>query len=198
MPLVFAALGIDFAVLLLGIAATALALSGAPSTSTASSAALAPRTVCRGQSSTTASAAVQLRAMRCLINWARTHSGMPAVGDNAELDQSAALRARDIRRCHDFSHTPCGQPFIVVFTLVHYFGATAAVGENLAWGQGRLGSARSAMTSWLASPPHRVILFTSRWRDFGIARARGSLFGRSNVTVWVAQFGRRGIALPLP
>jgi uncharacterized protein YkwD len=54
------------------------------------------------------------------------------------------------------------------------------------------------MATWLASPPHRTILFTAKWRDLGLARVRGSLFGRSDVTVWVAQFGRRGIALPLP
>jgi uncharacterized protein YkwD len=190
--------GIYFNVLLFGIAATALALSGAPSTPSATTGALAPRTACRGQSSTAAAAALELRAMRCLINWARRHAGEAAVADNAELDQAALLRARDIRRCQDFSHTPCGQPFITVFTVVHYFTATAAVGENLAWGEGRLGSPRSAMASWLASPPHRAILFTAKWRDLGLARVKTSLYGRSNVSVWVAQFGRRGLALPLP
>jgi uncharacterized protein YkwD len=185
-------------VLLFGIAATALAFSGAPTSSSASTGVLAPRTVCRGQSSTTAPAAVQLRALRCLINWARTHAGQAALGDNAELDHSATLRAQDIRRCQDFSHTPCGQPFITVFTVAHYFSATAAVGENLAWGEGRLGSPRSAMASWLASPPHRTILFTAKWRDLGLARVKTSLYGRSNVSVWVAQFGRRSIASPLP
>jgi uncharacterized protein YkwD len=54
------------------------------------------------------------------------------------------------------------------------------------------------MASWLASPPHRAILFTAKWRDLGLARVKTSLYGRSNVSVWVAQFGRRGLALPLP
>jgi uncharacterized protein YkwD len=44
---------------------------------------------------------------------------------------------------------------------------------------------------WLASPPHREILYTGKWRDLGIARIHGTLFGRPNVTLWVAQFGRR-------
>jgi uncharacterized protein YkwD len=136
--------------------------------------------------------------MRCLINWARRHAGEAAVGDNAELDRSASMRARDIKRCQDFSHTPCGQAFITVFTLVHYFSGTVAVGENLAWGQGRLGTPRVAMASWLGSPEHRTILYTARWRDLGIARARGNLFGRPNVTVWVAQFGRRALTEAVP
>ena len=76
--------------------------------------------------------------------------------------------------------------------MVGYFTGTAAVGENLAWGQGHLGTARSAMAGWLASPEHREILFTGSWRDVGLSRRYATtLFGRSNVTVWVAQFGHR-------
>jgi uncharacterized protein YkwD len=136
--------------------------------------------------------------MRCLINWARRHGGLSAARDNVELGRAAALRARDIRRCNDFSHTPCGHPFIAVFTVAHYFIGTAAVGENLAWGYGRVGSPRAAMASWLSSPPHREILYAAKWRDVGVAQAKGTLFGRSDVTVWVAEFGCRAIAAPLP
>ena len=128
--------------------------------------------------------------MRCLINWARRQGGLAGLRRNGELQRSAALRARDIKRCQDFSHTPCGQPFITVFTVVHYFTGAAAVGENLFWGQGRLGSAREALAGWLASPEHRRILYTASWRDLGIARAHGALFGYADATLWVAQFGR--------
>jgi uncharacterized protein YkwD len=185
-------------VVFVAVAAFALALTGAPPAQAAGTGMLAPRTACRGQAAARAPAAVQLRAMRCLINWTRGHAGLATVRDSAELDRSASLRARDIKRCQDFSHTPCGQPFITVFTLVHYFTGTAAVGENLAWGQGRLGTARMAMASWLASPEHRAILYTAKWRDLGVARARGTLFGRPNVSLWVAQFGRRSLVAPLP
>lgn len=184
--------------LFLGVAATALTLSGTPATSAAAAGALAPRTACHGQSSLAAPVRVQSRALRCLISWARRHAGEAALRDSAELDHSAALRARDIRRCQDFSHTPCGQAFIDVFTAVHYFTGTAAVGENLAWGQAQLGTPRAAMAMWLGSPPHRTVLYTAKWRDLGVARTHGALFGRSNVTVWVAQFGRRALAAPRP
>lgn len=137
--------------------------------------------------------------MRCLINWARRHGGLAAVHPNAALNRSAGMRAADIRRCQDFSHTACGEPFLDVFEVVGYFTGTAAVGENIAWGQGRLGTARSAMAGWLASPEHRQILFTGSWQDVGVARVRAtSLFGRPNVTVWVAQFGHRVRPLPVP
>jgi uncharacterized protein YkwD len=182
---------------LLGVAAAALALSGAAEGTTTSAGVLAPRTACPGQADPKAPAAVQIRALGCLINWARRHGGRPALRRSAELDRSAALRAGEIRRCQDFSHTPCGEPFIAVFQLVGY--PMSSVGENLAWGQGILGTARSAMASWLASPEHRQNLFGASWRDLGLARVRArSLFGRSNVTVWVAQFGRRLGVSPLP
>ena len=55
------------------------------------------------------------------------------------------------------------------------------------------------MASWLGSPEHRQILFDASWRDLGVARVRAlGLFGRPNVTVWVAQFGRRLGLAPLP
>jgi uncharacterized protein YkwD len=48
------------------------------------------------------------------------------------------------------------------------------------------------MSSWLASPEHRQNIFSTSWVDLGVARRHSaSLFGRSNVTVWVAQFGHR-------
>jgi uncharacterized protein YkwD len=182
----------------LGVVAAALAVSSPTAGTTPSAgAALAPRTACRGQAALNAPQAVQLQALRCLVNWARLHGGQPVLRQSPALDRSAALRASEIRRCQDFSHTPCGEPFIAVFQSVGY--PLAAVGENLAWGQGRLGTARSAMRSWLGSPEHRQILFTSGWRDLGLARVRAkSLFGYSNVTLWVAQFGQRLGLLPLP
>ena len=161
--------------------------------------ALAPRSACRGQAALQAPPAVQTRALRCLVNWARRHAGQPALRRSPELDHSAAMRGNEIRRCQDFSHTPCGESFITVFQQAGYLTAAGTVGENLAWGQGRLGSARTAMAGWLASPEHRQILFGSNWRDLGLARVRArSLFGRPNVTVWVAQFGQRLGLAPLP
>src|SRR3954462_10669012 len=137
----------------LGVVAAALAVSGAPGGQTARAGALAPRSVCPGQSAVAAPPAVQLHALRCLINWARRHGGEGALRRSGELDPWAGRPADDIRRCQDFSHTPCGQPFIAVFEVVGYFTGTAAVGENLAWGQGSLGTARSAMRNSRPSPP---------------------------------------------
>lgn len=128
---------------------------------------------------------------------ARRHNGRTALRDRGELDRSSSLRGNAIRRCGDFSHTPCGQPFLRVFTAARYLTGAGEVGEDLAWGQGRLGSARATMVGWLNSPEHRRILFGADWRDVGVSLVKsGSLFGRSNVSLWVAQFGHRP-ALPI-
>jgi len=156
---------------------------------------LAPSNACYGQTNPSVGLSQQAASLRCLVNWARHRHGLRRVGESRLLDRSALMRALEIRRCDDFSHTPCGQPFTAVFYAVDYLvlGRLAEVGENLAWGQGRLGTARSTMQSWLASPPHRANLFRPGWRDFGVSVVRANrLSGAANVTLWVYQFGKRG------
>jgi uncharacterized protein YkwD len=153
---------------------------------------LAPATACPGQTAAGAPAAAEQRAMRCLVNWARRRRGLGAVRASALLDRSAALRAEAIRRCGEFSHSPCGSLFELVFAQVGYWRGRVAVGENLAWADLASSSPRDTVTGWLASPPHRHVLFTPSWREGGIALLQADgLFGRPRVAVWVSQFGRR-------
>jgi uncharacterized protein YkwD len=173
-------------------AALGIALSVPHTATTTARGLLAPPGTCAGQESVLAPAGVQVAATRCLLNWARGRAGLIRLRDVGRLDRSALLRATAIRRCGDFSHTPCGQSFIRPFVAVGYFQGQVAVGENLAWGEGGLGSPRSTVAGWLSSPPHRQILLTREWRDLGVSFVRAPrLFGRARVTVWVAQFGRR-------
>ena|SRR5437764_10695556 len=154
---------------------------------------LAPVGLCPAQESPGAAAAAQISSMRCMVNWARRHRGLAPLRANARLDRSARMRADEIRRCNQFSHTPCGDSFIHVFVAAGYVHGTYTVGENLAWGAGVLGSVRTAVAWWLASPPHRANLFGRSWRDFGVAMLKAhTLLGASDVTIWVVQFGRRG------
>jgi uncharacterized protein YkwD len=174
-------------------AAIGLVLSVPHTGTTTARGLLAPAGACAGEARVLAPPDVQASATRCLLNWARARAGLARLRDLGRLDRSAYLRASRIRRCGDFSHTPCGQSFIRPFVAVGYFRGRAAVGENLAWGQGGLGSPRATVAEWLRSPGHRQILLTGEWRDLGVSLVRSPhLFGRPHVTVWVAQFGRRG------
>ena len=128
--------------------------------------------------------------MRCLLNDARRQQGLRALKHSRALDRSAALRAAAIRRCDDFSHTPCGRSFASVYAATGYSLVSHSVAENLAWGTGSLGSAAGTVRSWLASPEHRQNMLERDWRKFGVAVVTvPRLSGAENVTLWVAEFG---------
>ena len=131
----------------------------------------------------------RLEAMYCGINTVRRRYGLTPVRGSTPLNRSSIWKADAVRRC-GFSHTPCGMSFTLTFRRAGYLPARA-FGENLAWGQGELGSPLRTLAAWLNSPPHRANLLAPKWRDLGIAVERGNMFGRSGVSLWVMQFGRR-------
>jgi uncharacterized protein YkwD len=161
-----------------------------PATPNLTGLALPPLTACAGQTDLAASAAAQKQAMRCVLNATRSSVGLRTLRAAKRLNRSAALRAAAIRRCNQFSHRPCGQSFMGVFIMAGYLGS-GLVGENLAWSQSPLGTVRDTVTDWLTSPEHRSNMLYPRWRDVGVAMVKASsLFGTSNVTLWVMDFGR--------
>ena len=81
--------------------------------------------------------------------------------------------------------------FTRTFQKAGYLPARA-FGENLAWGQGELGSPVHTLQLWLNSPPHRKnLLGTHAGATSGSRSRRGHMFGRDGVALWVMQFGRR-------
>jgi uncharacterized protein YkwD len=166
---------------MLGIAAAAAALASPPASASPSS----PDDAC-GVAGAPRSAA----AMRCLLNEARRQRGLRPLRHSRALDRAAELRAAAIRRCQDFSHTPCGRSFSSVYNASGYSLSTHSVAENLAWGTGSLGSAAGTVRSWLASPEHRQNMLAGGWKKFGVAVVSARhLDGAQNVTLWVAEFG---------
>ena len=126
------------------------------------------------------------------VNATRAAHGLRALRDNRLLDRAAALKADAIVACHAFSHTPCAAPFTQAFVRSGYYRSRTALGENLYYGTGSLGTPTAALEGWLASPPHRTNLLRAQWRDAGIAILHvGSLFGSSDVWLYVLDFGRR-------
>lgn len=61
-------------------------------------------------------------------------------------------------------------------------------GENLAWGTGRYGTARSIVTSWLRSPGHRAILLRPGFSRIGIGARVGNFAGHRGAVVVTADF----------
>jgi uncharacterized protein YkwD len=151
---------------------------------------LAPVRVCPGSTRLSADAALQRRALVCLVNWARRRAGLAPLREDAALVHSAGAKADAIVACGDFSHTPCGHDSTASTTAAGYRFRFWA--EDIFWGGGGAGTPRSAMRAWLLSPPHRENLFETAARDLGTGRVHaGSFAGSPDVTVWVLQVGRR-------
>jgi uncharacterized protein YkwD len=153
---------------------------------------VAPRSKCDGQTNIKAPESVQEDAMRCLINFARKHAGSGGLGSDRALERAAGRKVGDLMDC-GFSHTACGNPFDL---YAHRFGYASGsgwqVGENLAWGRGKRGSARNILQAWLNSPPHRETMLRGSFDDLGLGLRRGGFNGSNDAGVWVLEVGCHG------
>jgi uncharacterized protein YkwD len=161
---------------------------GSPS---AWSAYLAPDSVCSSASDASAPAAVQTRAVACLVNWARAQDGRGRLVQRPRLRRAAELKGQRVASCNQFSHTPCGVAVTSDVKAAGYRYTT--FGENLFAGTWGRYSARDVVNAWLQSPPHRANMLNGRFRDLGAAPVRASgLLGGGDMVVWTAAFGSRG------
>ena len=150
---------------------------------------LAPVSVCPHQTQVKARTAVQLRAMRCLTNYARAHAGLEPLAGSKSLTQAASHKAADILRCDEFSHEACHREFTYWSERFGYIeGKCWSAAENIAWGGGRHGSARAMFRAWLHSPGHREDIL-GPYTDLGVGLRSGNLNGHASAHVWVQEFG---------
>lgn len=151
---------------------------------------LAPPAACPGSEATRAPAALQARAMRCLVDWTRRLAGKRRLRWSAMLAAAAGSKADVIASCGDFSHYPCGTRWPALATRR---GRFHVFGENLYWGSRGASSPRAAMLAWLQSPSHRGVLFASGWSDLGVTVHRVAAFGAAPaVSIWVLEVAGRG------
>jgi uncharacterized protein YkwD len=176
-------------IVICALASTAtLAIAAGP----ASAKLVAPRSKCAGQQNSRAPEPQQEKAMRCLINFARDHSGAGNVNSQGELEKAAGRKSGDVMRC-GFSHTACGRAADTYPRRYGYMNASSwSWGENLAWGRGKLGTARNILKAWLNSPPHRETMLNGRFEHLGLGLKRGSFSGHANAAVWVLELGCHG------
>jgi len=171
----------------------AVGLLAATAATEASAAGLvAPLSECKAQKNIKAPEREQEDAMRCLINYARSHSGSGSLGASRSLERAAGQKSGDVMQC-GFSHTACGRPADLYARRYGYASASSwAWGENLAVGRGKRGSARKVMKAWLHSPPHRDAMLRGSFDDAGIGLKRGRFSGHRNMAVWVLELGCQG------
>ena len=170
--------------------ASAAGAGGRASGSSAYARFVAPDDVCTGASAPATSPAEATTVMTCLVNVARQRRGLRTLTTSPVLQKAAALKLSGDQSCNEFSHTPCGSPFTTVYKLVGYTKGSWSIGENLAWGQDELGTPAAILQAWLESPGHRENLFSSEWREMGIAFAQPQSFvGYQGVSLWANSFG---------
>jgi uncharacterized protein YkwD len=151
---------------------------------------LAPENACRSASDAAAPAAVQTRAIACMLNWARAQDRRARLVRRPALQRAAAMKGERVASCGQFSHTPCGSAVTAAVRASGY--RYAAFGENLFVGSWGAVSAREVVMAWLQSPPHRANVLSPLFRDVGAAPvlAHGLLDG-GDAVVWTATFGSR-------
>jgi uncharacterized protein YkwD len=175
--------------LLIGVAVAALAVPAAASASDPYAGLLAPESACPGQTDSSLPLATQEQAMVCMSRWARHHQHLSGLSVSKQLRNSSAHKARDIRRCDDFSHYACGRNAFYWEQREGFFRGSFGAGENLALTYGADTSPRGTMDLWLNSPEHRAVLLSPRFRNVGMALVTGPFDGNDGAHIWVAQFG---------
>jgi uncharacterized protein YkwD len=116
------------------------------------------------------------------VNRVRVAHGLPALRADNHLQRAAVAHTRDMLESDTFEHGPFGS------RMVQYNVSFSIAGENLAWGTGSLGSARSIVKAWLHSPEHRANLLRSSFTRVGIGDLAGSFQGHADAHVVTADF----------
>jgi len=129
-----------------------------------------------------------------LTNAQRASQGLPALAENARLDQAANLKAQDMFKNQYFEHvSPLGAGPDYLADKVGY--DFIGIGENLATGNYK--DDASLVQAWMASPGHRANILNDRYLDIGVAVVRGVFEGHQT---WMAvqEFGLPLAACPKP
>ena len=135
-------------------------------------------------------------ATLCLINRERGAHGEIPLKPNAALEASAQEHTDSMVSADYFEHVgPNGQTPLSRMRSVGYIASSRAgyvIGENIAWGTLWLGSPRSIVASWMASPGHRANILNAHFRDTGIGvspHVPASMSGGQAGAIYTQDFG---------
>lgn len=129
----------------------------------------------------------------CLLNAERGKRGLAPLRHNDGLALAGQRHARDMVKRRYFSHVSRGgTAFSTRIKRTGYLrgAGRALLGENLAWGSGRLATPRAIVRTWMSSPGHRANILKPAFREVGIGVVRARPAGTPGAT-YAAEFGRR-------
>lgn len=170
------------------VLALAVLLFAAPGASAAGACSAANASV------NTATKRALVRATLCRLNVVRSRAGRRPLRLNRRLSTAARAHSRAMARRHFFSHDSLnGASFLDRIRGTGYLRGARSwrVGENIAYGSGRLSTPRSIGRAWMNSPGHRANILSRSFRSIGIGIAAGTPLGGGGAT-YTTDFGRRG------
>jgi len=133
-------------------------------------------------------------SMYCLINAERHRAGRRRLTVNAALAGEAGIFASRMVDEQFFSHVdPQGNGLVARTRQSGYLNGYGlwALGENIGWGAGPLGSPKTLMNAFMESRPHRRNLLSTRYRNMGVGVSTGIPVGGRFGATYVQEFGWR-------
>jgi uncharacterized protein YkwD len=129
-------------------------------------------------------------AVVCLINRVRSQNGRGHLDRDGRLNNAAARHSVRMRKQGCFSHECAGEPSLLgrLKKVGYITGGLRrwAYGENIAWGSGRRGTPRRAVSAWMNSSSHRAMILSGTFRDVGVGYSHKGKRG-----YYTADFGLR-------
>lgn len=132
------------------------------------------------------------RATVCLFNEQRADAGLARLREDDALMSAAAGHARDMVRRRFFSHVAPDGSSLDDRARAAGYGAFRALGETIAWGEGRHATPAATVRAWMRSSGHRAAIMEPDFRDVGVGASMGSPDGDGDATTFAADFARRG------
>ncbi len=130
-----------------------------------------------------------------LVNHVRATHGLHKLKMVASLERASRSHSREMVTHNYFAHSSySGQSFSARLISFGYStsGCTRwTVGEDIACGSGSSGTPKAIYNAWMHSPPHRAVILTSRFRNVGVGRAKGTFKGISGVVFFTLDCGAR-------
>ncbi len=115
-------------------------------------------------------------AVLCLHNAERRGHGLPKLRESPRLRRAAERHSSHMVGAHFFDHTsPAGTTMVDRIRRTGYTSRARswALGENIAWGSGRLATAAQIHRSWMNSSGHRANILQHSFREIGIGIETG-------------------------
>src|SRR3954462_1192523 len=117
------------------------------------------------------------QATLCLLNDERAAAGLRPLQYSAALTVPSAAYSTKMVTQNFFAHeSPDGSTLTSRLTAAGYIDPDGDwfVGENLAWGQGNLATARNIAVAWMNSPGHRHNILEPEFTEVGIGIVPGT------------------------